>query len=98
MVFLDCKIVRIFGYSSMREPRSNKRSGTRLCETRVLRARETLRLFLRYLETILSKNEQNDCFAVSLPFFFQGIYKDQLVGYLLKLLERAVWNQEIYKV
>ena len=64
--FLDCKIVLIFAHSRSREPRSNKRSGPRLCETRVLLARETLRLFLVRRTDF---EQETDCFAVSLRFF-----------------------------
>ena len=71
-VLLDCKTVRIFAYSSMRE-QSNKRSGMRLkteSETgeshtpvaRALRAGKTLKP--RFTDFFTDFEKKTDCFAV----------------------------------
>ena len=58
---IDCKTVRIFAYSSSRE-QSNKRSGTRACEARALRARKTLTP--RVTDFFTDFEKKTDCFAV----------------------------------
>ena len=68
---VDCKTVRIFAYSSTRV-QSNKRSGTRACEARALRARKTLTS--RFTDFFTDFEKKTDCFAVYLLSFKNTLF------------------------